>query len=76
MSLETLKELQTSGKFHHATYRNEGTVWEGLYVYQYDATQPRGFSLAFAFNKQSNPEEMEEAMKLVKGVSVGSYGNG
>jgi hypothetical protein len=78
MTLEQLKALRASGKFHHATYREIGKVWEGLYIYEKDATGFRGFLLAGAFNKSMDPEGLRAAEAEVAGtgVSVGAYGNG
>jgi hypothetical protein len=78
MTIEELKQLQASGEFHHATYRNVGKCWEGLYIYKRDPDGFRGFSLAGSFNnyyRQRNPE-CEKAMELVRGLHVGSFGNG
>ena len=78
MTIDELKALQASGEFHHATYRNVGKCWEGLYIYKRDPNGCRGFSLAGSFNnyyRQRNPV-CEEAMALVKGLHVGSFENG
>ena len=81
MTVEELKQLQESGEFHHATYRNVGKCWEGLYVYVRATEEQggfRGFKLYGSFNNyypQRNPE-CEKAMELVKGLHVGSFGNG
>ena len=81
MTVEELRGLQASGKFHHATYRNQGKVWDGLYVYVH-ATEAeggfRGFKLYGCFNnyyRDRNPE-CARAMDLVRGVHVGSFGGG
>lgn len=78
MKLDELKTLVADGKFHHATYRDHGTVWEGLWIYKHDESPTgfRGFSLAGCFS-QGSPD-LDEAYKIVRnsGVSVGSYGNG
>jgi hypothetical protein len=74
MTLEELKTLQASGVFHHATYRSMGTLWEGLHIYTRDTKGFRGFTHAGSFPKDS--PELEAAFALIKGVSVGSYGNG
>ena len=80
MTIEELKRFQESGEFHHATYRNIGTVHEGLYVYvrSNDAEAFRGYKLAGCFNnywRERNPE-CTRAMELVRGIHVGSFGNG
>lgn len=75
MSLEELKRLMESGEFHHATYRDKGTLWEGLWVYRrYNGL--RGFEPAGAFLKGNI--DAEAAWELVRGtgVSVGAYGQG
>lgn len=76
MTIAELKQLQVSGNFHHATYRDIGKIWEGLYIYRKDesANGYRGFSLAGSFNVRD--AELEEAMSLCSGVSVGAYGEG
>lgn len=64
-----------SGKFHHATYRDIGKLWEGLWIYQkYDGL--RGFEPVGSFLKDS--PELETAMELTRstGISVSSYGRG
>lgn len=73
MTLQELQNLKTSGRFHHATYRNHGTLWEGLWIYEcFNGT----FKPAGAFFKDNS--EIDAAYNLVRssGVSVGSYGNG
>ncbi len=73
---EELKALVESGEFHHATYRNRGTVWEGLWFYRKDPAGLRGFSVVGCVSK-SDPDT-ERAYDLLRGtgISVGSYGNG
>lgn len=80
MTLDQLKTLINSWEFHHATYRNRGTVWEGLWIYRnYDGA--RGFEPDGVFNcyKGDDPD-LEEAYRLLKAIghghSVGSYGKG
>ena len=81
MTIDELKQLQASGKFHHATYRNIGKVWEGLYVYERASEEEggfRGFKLAGIFNnyhRERNPE-CEKAIALIRGLHVGSFGTG
>lgn len=75
MTVNELKELRASGQFHHATYRNQGSIWEGLYIYRrYDGL--RGFDVAGVFGK--NDPNLDAAYDIVRdsGVSVGSFGNG
>jgi len=76
MKLETLKTLRQTGEFHHATYRNMGTLWEGLWIYTKDVNGFRGFNVAGCFPK--NDPELDAAHELVRGtgVSVGAYGQG
>lgn len=79
MKIAELKLLIDSGEFHHATYRNLGNLWEGLYIYR-KAHTPMGFELAGGFNKRMEPEALDAAEELLRtlrvGVSLGSYGNG
>lgn len=75
MTLAQLKALKDSGEFHHATYRNFGTLHEGLWVYRrYDGL--RGFDVAGAFLKGDPNLPEAEKMLAGTGISVGSYGNG
>jgi hypothetical protein len=70
-SLKLLRWMLADGTFHHATYRDQGTIWEGLYVYQVDDS-PMGYTLALSFNKGA---ESDAAHNLVRhtGVSLGSF---
>lgn len=74
--LDILRELLATGQFHHATYRNRGTLWEGLWIYRKSDTGFRGFDVATAFYK-SDPN-LDAAYELVRGtgISVGAYGQG
>ena len=77
MTLETLKQLLESSQFDHATYRNIGTLWEGLWIYR-KTTCAVGFEPAGCFSK-NDPQELQDAaydMVRMTGVSVGSRGNG
>lgn len=78
MTLEALQQMLESGQFHHATYRNIGTIWEGLYIYVKDP-DPKwvGYRLAGSFNK-ADGDILQAAEELVRptGVSVGAYGRG
>ena len=76
MTLPELKTLLDSGEFHHATYRNIGTVWEGLWIYRRSPTGCRGFDLVDAFNHRNPDCHAAEEMVRGTGVSVGSFGNG
>ena len=77
--IEELQHLLDTDQFHHATYRNQGTLWEGLWIYKKDGSSHgfRGFSLEMSFLK-SDPELMAQAEKLCAGtgISLGSYGQG
>jgi hypothetical protein len=75
MTVEQLRTLMESGKFHHGTYRCAGTLWEGLWIYE-RSTELRGFVPAGFFPRGST--ELEAAMELVRstGISVGAYGQG
>lgn len=75
-SIETLRVLLASGEFHHATYRNQGTLWEGLHYYKRSESGFRGFEHAGTIFK-SDPS-LETAFELTRGtgISVRSYGNG
>jgi len=76
MTIQELKELRAAGRFHHATYRSEGTLLEGLWIYQNTPTGFRGYEPAGAFFKD-NPD-LDAAYHEISGtgVSLGSYGNG
>src|SRR5574343_302629 len=49
--LEHLRILLANGLFHHATYRNKGTLWEGLWIYAKDPTGFRGYRPATCIAK-------------------------
>lgn len=77
MTLAKLQELIDSGNFHHATYRNQGTLWEGLWIYEKETTNKfNGFRPTGSFAKDDPC--LEEAYALVRhtGVSVGHFGGG
>jgi hypothetical protein len=75
-NLQALVKMLADGSFHHATYRNVGTLWEGLWIYQRSETGFRGFESAIAFLK--NDPELPQAEELTRGtgISVGVYGQG
>ena len=79
MTLEQLQSLLESGQFHHATYRELGTIWEGLYIYAKDS-DPKwvGYRLVGSFNKYADAGLSDAAYEMVRstGVSLGSRGNG
>lgn len=76
MTIDELKALKASGRFHHATYRDIGTIWEGLYIYANSHYGLHAFELEGCFGKDN--VELEAAYDVVRssGVSVGAYGNG
>jgi hypothetical protein len=76
MTLEILKDLLTSGEFHHATYRNHCTLWEGLWIYRKDANGFQGYVPAGAFFKDSNDLDAAHALVRKTGISLGAYGQG
>lgn len=74
----TLNELQAildNGTFHHATYRNIGSIWEGLYIYT-KSSMGRGFEPSLCFGKNDPDIYQAEDMVRHTGVSLGGYGNG
>jgi hypothetical protein len=75
MTLDDLCLLVASGEFHHATYRDMGSIWEGLYIYARDPNGFNGFALTACFPKG---EQAEQAHAIVRhtGISVGAYGQG
>jgi len=76
MDLQKLQSLLDSQTFHHATYRNIGNLWEGLWIYRKALYGFRGFEVAGCFPK--NHPDLEKAFSLVghTGISIGAYGNG
>jgi hypothetical protein len=84
MTLTDLRELLTSGKFHHATVKlGRGRCWDGLYIYEKGegVGSFRGYKLTGAIPYgwgDSESPEMTAAMELVKstGWSFGAYGEG
>lgn len=84
MTIQELKELRAAGRFHHATYRNQGTLWEGLWVYESDAPGPGhksgnwhpGYKPAGAFYKDNPELDAAYAELSGTGISLGRYGAG
>lgn len=76
MTIEELKALKTSGKFHHATYRGQGTLWEGLWIYAHDPNGFRGYIPVASFLKDSPNLDAAYAVVAGTGVSLGAYGLG
>ena len=76
MTLTELNRLRASGEFDHATYRDHGTLWEGLWIYVKAPTGFRGYAPAGMFPKGS--PELAAAFELLRGtgISVGAYGQG
>jgi hypothetical protein len=76
MTLDSLRQLVADGTFHHATYRNRGTLWEGLWIYAKSPDGFRGFSLVGCFPKHS--ADLDAAYALVRGtgISLSAYGQG
>ena len=83
MNIEELKALRADGKFHHATYRDIGTLWEGLWIYEKDEPASDwkgkwhpGYKPAGCFEK-GHPD-LDAAHEAVRdtGISVGRYGAG
>lgn len=88
-NLEILKRLIAEGQLHHATYRDQGTIFEGLWIYRKSETGHRGFEVAGCIpgrvgaefcggTKSTNRAELDEAYALIGGgrLSVGAYGEG
>lgn len=75
MTLDELKLLIAEGKFNHATYRDIGTIWEGLYIYAKANDRFRGYVPVGSFSKGQSSDETYELVKN-SGVSMGAYGNG
>lgn len=76
MNLAELHCMLADGSFHHATYRCQGTLWEGLWIYRRSADGFRGYEVAGAFLRGS--ADIDAAHDIVRGtgVSVGEYGGG
>ena len=79
MKLDELQSLIESNRFHHATYRNLGTLWEGLYIYARDDSQDWiGYRLVDCFNAREQPSELRSAEDMIRqqttgGIAVGSF---
>lgn len=71
-NLDRLHALLDSGTFHHATYRDQGTLWEGLWVYQMDESAI-GYKPAMSFGKHDPDLAAAEAAVRHTGISLGSY---
>lgn len=75
-SLEELQGLIASGEFHHATYRNRGTVWEGIWFYKKSKDGFRGFEVAGCVNVRDPDYEKTYQVLSGMGLHVGCYGGG
>ena len=73
--LSDLQCLLDSGVFHHATYRDIGTVWEGLMVYV-ASNNSIGYEPTMLFGKNNPDLRAAEEMVRGTGISVGAYGQG
>lgn len=73
--LHILEAMLYFGTFHHATYREYGTVWEGLYIYPKGNFRGYGGPV-LCFNKGDPDLNVAYEMTRKSGISVGSYGNG
>ena len=79
MTLAELRALLDSGEFHHATYRDFGTLWEGLHVYVKEDNGFNGFTgmgKGGCFYKDSPDLKAAEEMVRHTGISVGAFGRG
>ena len=76
MTLDELRTMLADGSFDHATYRNHGTLWEGLWIYAKDPAGFRGYSVRGCFFRGS--PELDAAFEATRGtgISVGAYGQG
>lgn len=75
-NLLKLKEMFADETFHHATYRHEGKLWDGWFIYRKDANGFRGYSLALSFSAKSHVKDAVTELVRNTGWSLGSYGNG
>jgi len=76
MTLNELQSMKQAGEFHHATYRDIGSIWEGLYIYRKASDGFRGFKLIGCFGKDNPDLPAAESIVCGSGVSVGAYGRG
>ena len=76
MTIQELRALRATGKFHHATYQNGPSLWEGLWIYRKSEIGFRGFEPAGCFYK--GDPDLDAAHRVIAdtGVSLGSYGQG
>jgi hypothetical protein len=77
MKIAELQELLDTGMFHHATYREHGSLWEGLFIYRKEPENKfNGFTLVGSFPKDDPDQEKAYSMVRNSGVSYGRYGGG
>lgn len=74
--IDALKEMLANGTFDHATYRDRGTLWEGLHIYTKNAEGFRGYEHSMIFHAGTPELKEAEALTRGTGVSVGAYGEG
>lgn len=77
-TLEDLKALIDSGQFHHATYRRNGNMMDGWYIYAKEDNGFNGFVLVGSFIEDAGSEIELAVHAIVRdtGYSIGSYGGG
>lgn len=77
-NLEQLQQLIANKQIHHCTYRNIGTLWEGLWIYTNDSKDLTGFDVGTAFFKNDTNLFYAEQMLRANGYfqSVGAQGDG
>ena len=76
MTLDELRAMRADGTFHHATYRNHGTLWEGLWIYGKAENGFRGYAPVGCFGKDNPDLATAETLVRGTGISVGAFGNG
>ncbi len=76
MTIAELTQMLAEGLFDHATYREIGSIWEGLWIYARNPNGFRGYSVAGCFNRDSPDLKAAEALVRGSGVSVGAFGRG
>jgi hypothetical protein len=77
MTLTELRTMLDSGTFHHATYRDIGKLWEGLFIYAIAEDDLWiGYRLAGSFGKDDPDLAAAEDMVRHTGISVGAFGQG
>lgn len=76
--LERLKAMIADDTLHHATYRNRGTLWEGIWFYRKSNGHLsfQGYEVAGCVNKCDPDYEAAYEVLAGKGIHVGAYGGG